>query len=368
MMSRMSTARRIVAVNAAGEVSGAEVVLLGLLAHAAEQGAELVVASPAGPLVERLPAGTRHVELPPAGRGWAAGRMGKMVATGRWLGSWPAAARRLAADVDRPDTHTVVNSLLALPLVRMARPWSPPVWFVHDVLATRQQRAFARAGAGACGRIVAVSAAAAAPLRALGLDVAVRRNGVEWPVEPIPGELHDPPVVGSLGLLAPWKGQDDLLEAVARLPDVRLELAGGHFGHDAGFAAELRRRAAAADLRGRVTFHGHVDDPLAALRGWDVMVSASTSPEAGPMTVIEAMSVGLPVVATNHGGPREYLAGDRGELVTPGAPAELAAAIARLLADARYRHAVADRGRRYVAEHCDRRVTFPAQYTAVMEP
>ncbi|MDQ1466905.1 MAG: hypothetical protein QOH10_1320, partial [Actinomycetota bacterium] len=91
-------------------------------------------------------------------------------------------------------------------------------------------------------------------------------------------------------------------------------------------------RASEPDLAGRVRFLGHVADPLARLRQWSVAVSASIDPEAGPLTALEAMSVGVPFVATDHGGVTEVL-GDAGLLVPPGDIDALAAAISRLLDD-----------------------------------
>ena len=83
-------------------------------------------------------------------------------------------------------------------------------------------------------------------------------------------------------------------------------------------------------------FLGHVADPLARLRRWSVAVSASIDPEAGPLTALEAMSVGVPFVATDHGGVTEVL-GDAGLLVPPGDADALADAITRLLDDAELR-------------------------------
>ena len=179
--------------------------------------------------------------MPPAGRGGAVGRVGRATATARWLAGWPGAARRLARAVRRPGTHTVVNSLLALPVVRLARPVAPPTWLVHDVIVStpagdlRPDRHGRRArGTSPCPK--------RPPRRCAGsaLTVQVRPNGVEWPVEPASTELHDPPVVGTLGLLTAWKGYGDLLDAVALLPAVRLELAGWRVRP----RRRLRRRAA----------------------------------------------------------------------------------------------------------------------------
>ena len=141
------------------------------------------------------------------------------------------------------------------------------------------------------------------------------------------------PVVGVNAMLTSWKGQDVLLDAVARLDvPVQVELMGGRFPRDDAFVEALQRRAAQSDLVGRVTFVGHVADPLARMRTWTVAVSSSVGPEAAPLNVLEAMSIGLPMVATGHGGTPEVLGG-AGLLVPPGDPAAMAAALRRLLTE-----------------------------------
>ena len=125
-----------------------------------------------------------------------------------------------------------------------------------------------------------------------------------------------------------------LLEAIALLPDVRGELAGGHLPTEETYADTLEARAAQPDLAGRVRLLGHVD-AMEAMRGWDVAVLASLRPEAGPLAALEAMSIGLPVVATDHGGSAEYLADGRGVLVPPGDALALAEGIRTALDAAR---------------------------------
>ena len=140
--------------------------------------------------------------------------------------------------------------------------------------------------------------------------------------------------MGISAVLTPWKGHSVLLDAMALLThrDAVLEIMGGTLPKDAPYAQSLRERAAQADLAGRVRFLGHVDDPIARARSWHVAVSASIDPEAGPLTTLEAMSIGVPLVATDHGGVVEVL-GDAGLLVAPRDPAALAAGIDRLLDD-----------------------------------
>jgi glycosyltransferase involved in cell wall biosynthesis len=192
----------------------------------------------------------------------------------------------------------------------------------------------------------------------------VAHNGVRWPVPALGGDVHRPPVVGMLALLTPWKGHAVLLDAIATLPDVHLELAGGNFPSDAPYVDELRARAARPDLAGRVRFLGHVD-PAAAMADWDVVVSASVLPEAGPLNVLEAMSYGMPVIGSDHGGTSEFLADGAGVLHPPGDVAALAAAIRRVLDDDALRRSVGERARAYVAAHHDATVTVPAMLHAL---
>jgi len=343
-----------------GQVSGAELVLLALVELALTGGHQVVLASPAGPLTARLPTGVRHVELPALGLG-----DGRLRPVGLALRS-ASAARRVRAQLGSA-TRLVVNSLLALPAVRLARPQAGATWLVHDTVHRGDQRLVVRFGAGALRRAVAVSEATAAPLRELGLTVVVAPNGVAWPVDATEPAPHQPPVVGMLALLTPWKGHLVLLDAVAALPGVLVELAGGQFPGDAGHVAALHARAAEPDLAGRVRFLGHVD-PMRALRRWDVVVSASTAPEAGPVSVLEAMSVGVPVVGTAHGGTAEYLRAGAGLLVPPGDAVALAAAIGRLLSEPTLRAALVATARHRVAAEHDLGRTLPAMLAALVAP
>ena len=353
--------------NASGECSGAEAVLLDHVDLALAEGIEVVVACPPGPLVARLQSGVGHVPLPSFGLG-AEGRIARVIALLGLVGRTVRAAQILRPEVRAAGTHTVVNSLLALPAVRLARPARPWTWLVHDVVTSSAQRRFVSLGrggdAGGLGLAVAVSEATARPLRALLPAVVVRANGVTWPVEPVALEVHDPPVVGSAALLVGWKGQLVLLEAIALLPNVRGELAGGRLPTEETYADALEARAAQPDVAGRVRLLGHVD-AMEAMRGWDVAVLASLRPEAGPLAALEAMSIGLPVVATDHGGSAEYLADGRGVLVPPGDASALADGI-RTALDAARRPVLARRARQWVADEHDRSRTLPAQYRAVM--
>lgn len=340
------------------QVSGAEKVLLDLVGQAIDQGYDVMVACPTGPLAQALPPEVQHVRTAPLGLGGERG-FARAGAAARLLYRWAAAARIVRPFAKDSRTHTVVNSLFALPVARLARPKRGASWLVHDTMTSVKQRAVVALSRPAVRIAVAVSNATAEPLRAARVPVVVSHNGVRWPVPQLGGKLHEPPVVGMLALLTPWKGHTVLLDAAATVPAIRVELAGSSFPGDAEYVAALKARAAKPDLAGRVEFLGHVD-PQSALRRWDVVVSASTSPEAGPLSVLEAMSHGLPVVGTDHGGTSEFLANGGGILVPPGDASALADALRSVLADDELRSAVASTARARVAAEHDLRATLPA--------
>ncbi|MBD0860924.1 glycosyltransferase family 4 protein [Gordonia sp. zg691] len=356
----------IVFVAHTGQVSGAEKVLLDLVDVAAGRGHRVLVVCPEGPLPGRLPPGAVHVAIPPLGLSGERGSR-RLLGAGRLLIDWARAGLTLRRLTRREDTSTVLNSLFALPAARIARPRGRISWLVHDTVSSGRQTAVIRASAPVVRRAVAVSEATAAPLAEMGLPVVVAHNGVDWPVPALPTDLHHPPVVGILALLTPWKGHAVLLDAVATVPGVEVEFAGGSFPGDADHVASLRDRARQPDLAGRVRFLGHTD-LRAALERWDVVVSASVTPEAGPLSVLEAMSYGKPVVGTDHGGTTEFLRDGAGVLVAPSDPDALASAITRVLDDADLRRSLAGEARKRIADGHDKSVTLPRMLEKLLSP
>jgi len=324
----------ILAVAHGGAVSGAEKVLLAALTDAAAQGWRVCCLSPNGALARRLAdAGIDRrwipeLKLPSGPRPWAA-----LVLLVRNLIA-AFVVRRYASSADL----VVSNGLLALPSIRIASPRVPVTWIVHDVIYKRGWLALVRLCRSVVTEAIAVSEAAAAPLQSLGLTTRVVRHGTAWPVPAAPPSPVQPPVIGCVAALTSWKGQDVLLDAVAQMArtDVRVELVGIAFPKDGPYVRLLEQRAARADLADRVRFHGWVEDPLARVRGWSVAVSASVEPEAGPLSMLEAMSVGVPAVGTRLGGTAELLSGI-GLLVPARQPAAMAEAIERLLDDEQLR-------------------------------
>ncbi len=161
------------------------------------------------------------------------------------------------------------------------------------------------------------------------------------------------PVVMLPGRLTRWKGQTVLLDAAARLPDDLLVLLVG----EGGLRRTLAKQAARLGIAERVRFCGHADDMPAALLLADLVVHASTDPEAFGRTVIEAQAMARPVVASDLGAPRETVEeGVTGWRVAPGDPEALAAAIRRALrTPAHLRAAMGGQARAAVLERYTKR-------------
>jgi glycosyltransferase involved in cell wall biosynthesis len=157
------------------------------------------------------------------------------------------------------------------------------------------------------------------------------------------------PVVCGLAVLSPRKGIDTLVDAAPEVlkavPDAQFAIWG--YGPELG---ALRDRAEAGGAGHAIHFLGPATDPLSVLRGADTFVVPSWA-EAFPYVILEAMSVGRPIVATDVGGISEALDdGGCGMLMPPGDPAALAHAAIRLLGDPAAAMAMGERARRRVTE------------------
>ena len=146
------------------------------------------------------------------------------------------------------------------------------------------------------------------------------------------------------GRLTRLKGHAVLIGAMRLLADPNLVAV--FVGSDRDRHAY--RRELEAEARGLpVRFAGHTDDVAAAYAASDVVVSASVHPESFGRVLAEAGAMGLPVVASDHGGAREIVRqGETGWLVPPGDPAALAEGIRNALAAAG--PALAERARAHV--------------------
>lgn len=144
------------------------------------------------------------------------------------------------------------------------------------------------------------------------------------------GETPAQPVVLAVARLEPQKGIADLLQAAVLVPEATFLLAG-----EGTERARLESMAKTLGVEGRVTFLGYRDDVPRLLANCDLFVLPSLY-EGLPISVLEAMAAGKPVVATAIAGTDEAVCGgETGLLVPPADPPALAEAIRSMLSDPR---------------------------------
>lgn len=202
----------------------------------------------------------------------------------------------------------------------------------------------------------------AVPAAAIGAELkqVLRRPGLPTVTLPNPvverilpsGPARPPgrPRLVSAGRLVEAKGFDLLIDAAALLArrgvDFELVIHG-----EGPLRGALADRIERAGLAGRVALAGHAGDTLAAFAAADLYVLPSRREGFGNV-IVEAMAVGLPVLAAACSGPRGLIEdGRNGFLVEPGDAAALADAIARLLADEARRRSVVEEGRRTARQY-----------------
>jgi len=160
----------------------------------------------------------------------------------------------------------------------------------------------------------------------------------------------DAPVVGLVGRLQPWKGQDRMLEAQAILRErgheMHLLIVGGDsWGLSPEYAQSLAPLAERLGLSDAVTMTGQVPDAGPYVEKMDILVNAS-DPEPFGIVLLEGMAREVAVVAVDSGGPAEFIEnGLTGLLARSGEPSALADALEPLLVSATLRAEVARAGR-----------------------
>ncbi|MGH8104380.1 MAG: glycosyltransferase family 4 protein [bacterium] len=160
------------------------------------------------------------------------------------------------------------------------------------------------------------------------------------------------PVIGTVCRIDPVKGQKYFIETVAKLriefPEIRGFIVGGQYDPAEPWEKELRAQAAALGVADRVIFAGMREDVENFYAAFDVYVHPALY-DLFPYSVLEAMSMELPVVATRVGGiPDMVVEGETGLLVPPKDSEALASAITRLLRDPEMRRDMGRNGRERV--------------------
>jgi glycosyltransferase involved in cell wall biosynthesis len=160
-------------------------------------------------------------------------------------------------------------------------------------------------------------------------------------------------VVIAVSRLVRHKGYPELLRAMEAVPGATLWVVGERLPSDHGDDLGPAFARAEALLGPRLRRLGYRHDVARLLAAADIFCLPSHF-EGLPMSVIEAMLTGLPVVATDISGPREQVVeGETGFLVPPGTVEPLAAALARLAADPALRARLGEAGRARALDRFD---------------
>ena len=192
-------------------------------------------------------------------------------------------------------------------------------------------------------RVIAVSQAVAESVRESGVidssKITVVHNGIDTDrFERSVDRSSDVPIlVGTVGHLAPIKGQDVFLRAAAlisaRRRGVQFVVIGEDKSPEMAYRRSLESLIAELGLSEIVSMHGWRDDMPAVLSSLTLFVSAARSEPFG-LVIVEAMAAGLPIVATASEGALEIIEdGVTGKLVPVNDPDALAQAIDDLLDD-----------------------------------
>jgi glycosyltransferase involved in cell wall biosynthesis len=244
---------------------------------------------------------------------------------------WPY-LRRLRAELRRLEATIVhSNGIKAHVAASLTVPHGARlVWHLHDYLRSRPATARLLRGLARRPSVIVVNSGSVADdvRSVLGEGPSLRRvhnavdvstfcpDGPATDLAALSGLAPDGDRVriGLVATFARWKGHEVFLDAVARLTNrhrVRAYVIGGPVYQTAGSQCSLEELKARVEMLGLghvVGFTGHLTDMPAAMRGLDIVVHASTSPEPFGMVIAEAMAAGRAVVAVRGGGSYELFA------------------------------------------------------------
>ncbi len=212
----------------------------------------------------------------------------------------------------------------------------PCIWHSREILVTTplRKRILTEMIRSLPDRVIAVSEACAVQFRRGGkgdTKIQVVYNGIDseafraqadgQAVRREFGLASDTPLVGSVGQLIPWKGQDDFLQVAARvlcdLPEARFLIIGQEVESHQGFQTVLEELALTLGIGDHVIFTGFRQDVPSLIASMDVFLHCAVQPDPLPRVILEAMALGRPVVATNTGGIPEMIKGGRSGILAP---------------------------------------------------
>jgi glycosyltransferase involved in cell wall biosynthesis len=172
-------------------------------------------------------------------------------------------------------------------------------------------------------------------------------------------ELNVPegaPLVGMVGRITHWKGQEILAEAATLVlrkhTDAHFVAVGSYFADESHYLQKIKSLINTLGLDGRFHLADYRSQITDVYRALDIFVLPSIKPEPFGRVTVEAMTQGRAVIATNHGGTAELIEeGVTGMLVPPSDPKALAAAISLLLRDQQLREKIGNAAAAFAKEN-----------------
>jgi glycosyltransferase involved in cell wall biosynthesis len=230
---------------------------------------------------------------------------------------------------------------------------APLVWSVHDritsdYLGPVRASVMRFIGAHAASAFIANSQSTLSTVRTKGKPAHVAPPGLHLGAfDRRPHETAKQLTITMVGRLAPWKGQEVFLRALALsgIKQVKALVVGGALFSEHGYEARLHGLVDELGLGKQVEFTGHLDDVAPVLNETDILVHASVLPEPFGAVVIEGMAAGCCVIASKGGGPSELIShGVNGLLVDRNDPLALSENIRLAICDLELRNRMQESG------------------------
>lgn len=356
---------RVAYIDHTAKWSGGEVALFNILTHIGEQIDPLVILAEDGALAERLREKGMDVRIIPLdesirSRGRNAVNLGAPAAAFKLLAYGRKLAPLLKAEkVDCVHTNSLKSALYGAIAAKIAG--VPLIWHIRDHIGAPYLKPIVAKGIRLLSRLLpnGVIANSHSTLNALELPRSKKTLVVYSAFAKAIGNgigMRDQKdfKVLLVGRLAHWKGQHIVLEAAKSFknePRVKFWLAGDALFGEEAYKQELLQKIKNDELT-NVSMLGHVDDIQGLMNTADLLIHTSVTPEPFGQVIVEGMAAGLPVIASNEGGPVEIVVqGETGLLIEPGDAAILADSIKWMLDHPEERRRMADNGMKRVKEH-----------------
>ena len=183
-----------------------------------------------------------------------------------------------------------------------------------------------------------------------GIDIDRFRSGIVQPRAEARRSLGVPEdgiLFAMVGHIRRWKGQDVVLESLARLDEatrlrVHVLFVGPIPSSAIQYHERLLERVREAGLSDQVSFLGQRSDVAEIMNAADVVLHASTDPEPFGLVVVEGLALGKPVVASGLGGPAEIITSASGITFDPHDPEALPKVMTRLVWEPELRRSLSE--------------------------